>query len=177
MASSAVKARGLDLEPHRATLPPMRALPPRLALLLPLLPHCAASAPPAPAGPLSAPAPTSAPPRPLPDAPVSPTAPASSRFDTRVLGDPAPSAVDPSLFRPSRPGRNIDLDLKDADLANVCRLLADVGRVNIVLGDDVHGTVTVRLRQVPWDRALDVILSTHGLHAERRQDVILIRAK
>ncbi len=60
-------------------------------------------------------------------------------------------------------GRRIDLDLKDADIHNVLRLLADVGRVNVVTADDVSGNVTIRMRNVPWDQALDVVLQAKGL--------------
>ena len=60
-------------------------------------------------------------------------------------------------------GRRIDLDLKDADVHNILRLLADVGNVNIVTGDDVSGLVTIRMRNVPWDHALDVILQAKSL--------------
>ncbi|RLB53350.1 MAG: type IV pilus secretin PilQ, partial [Deltaproteobacteria bacterium] len=55
-------------------------------------------------------------------------------------------------------GRRIDLDLKDADIHNVFRIVADVGRVNIVAADNVSGKVTIRMRNVPWDQALDTIL-------------------
>lgn len=60
-------------------------------------------------------------------------------------------------------GRRIDLDLKDADIHNVLRLIGDVSRRNIVVADDVGGTVTIRLRNVPWDQALAVILQSKGL--------------
>lgn len=60
-------------------------------------------------------------------------------------------------------GRRIDLDLKDADIHNVLRLIGDVSRRNIVVADDVSGTVTIRLRNVPWDQALAVILQSKGL--------------
>jgi len=60
-------------------------------------------------------------------------------------------------------GRRIDLDLKDADIHNILRLLADVGRVNIVTADDVQGNITIRMRNVPWDQALDVVLQAKGL--------------
>ena len=101
----------------------------------------------------------------------------ASRFETRVIGSPVAPAGDSPVFQPGRPGATIDLDIKDVDIANVCRLLADVGRVSIVLADDVHGTVTVRLKRVRWDRALDVILLTRGLRAERDADVIVVYAK
>ena len=59
-------------------------------------------------------------------------------------------------------GRRIDLDLKDADIHNILRLLADVGKVNIVTVDDVSGNITIRMRNVPWDQALDVVLQAKG---------------
>src|SRR5262249_30748270 len=62
-----------------------------------------------------------------------------------------------------RTGRRIDLDLKDADIDNVLRLIADVGRVNIVTADNVSGTVTIRMRDVPWDQALETVLQAKGL--------------
>jgi type IV pilus assembly protein PilQ len=71
-------------------------------------------------------------------------------------------------------GRRIDLDLKDADVHNVLRLLADVGRINIVTADDVSGTVTIRMRNVPWDQALDVILQSKGLGKEQRGNMIRV---
>jgi type IV pilus assembly protein PilQ len=71
-------------------------------------------------------------------------------------------------------GRRIDLDLKDADVHNVLRLLADVGRVNIVTADDVSGTVTIRMRNVPWDQALDVILQAKGLGMVRQGNMIRV---
>lgn len=60
-------------------------------------------------------------------------------------------------------GGRVDLDLKEADIHNVLRLLADVGRVNIVAADNVEGEVTLRLRNVPWDQALDVVLQSKNL--------------
>jgi type IV pilus assembly protein PilQ len=65
-------------------------------------------------------------------------------------------------------GRHIDLDFKDADIHNILRLLAEVGGVNVVTSDDVSGAVTIRMRDVPWDQALDVILQAKGLGAERK---------
>ena len=71
-------------------------------------------------------------------------------------------------------GRRIDLDLKDADIHNVLRLLADVGRVNIVTADNVTGSVTIRMRNVPWDQALDVILQAKTLGMVRRANMIRV---
>jgi type IV pilus assembly protein PilQ len=71
-------------------------------------------------------------------------------------------------------GRRIDLDFKDADIHNILRLLAEVGGVNIVTSDDVTGSVTIRMRDVPWDQALDVIMEAKGLGAERKGNLIRV---
>jgi len=71
-------------------------------------------------------------------------------------------------------GRRIDLDLKDADIHNVLRLLADVGRVNIITADNVSGSVTIRMRNVPWDRALDVVLQAKSLGMTQEANVIRV---
>lgn len=71
-------------------------------------------------------------------------------------------------------GRRIDLDLKDADIHNVLRLIADVGRVNIVTADNVSGTVTIRMRNVPWDQALDIVLQAKSLGMVRQGNMIRV---
>ncbi|MFW6049992.1 MAG: type IV pilus secretin PilQ [Myxococcota bacterium] len=71
-------------------------------------------------------------------------------------------------------GRRIDLDFKDADIHNILRLLAEVGGVNVVTSDDVSGAVTIRMRNVPWDQALDVILQAKGLGMVRRGNLIRV---
>jgi len=60
-------------------------------------------------------------------------------------------------------GKISDLDFKDADIHNVLRLFAELGHVNIVVGDNVKGTVTLKMRNVPWSLALDVILEAKNL--------------
>ncbi|CAN5838962.1 hypothetical protein BH11MYX4_BH11MYX4_23810 [soil metagenome] len=96
-------------------------------------------------------------------------APPRSRFETRRIG----AAADEER-RPRYHGATVDLDLKNADLADVFRLLADVGHVNIVVSGEVTGTVTLRLRHVPWDQALDVIARTKGLGLERDGNVLTV---
>ena len=71
-------------------------------------------------------------------------------------------------------GRRIGLDLKDADIHNVLRLLADVGGVNVVTADDVTGNVTIRMRNVPWDQALDVVLQSKGLGMVKTGNLIRV---
>jgi type IV pilus assembly protein PilQ len=71
-------------------------------------------------------------------------------------------------------GRRIDLDFKDADIHNILRLLAEVGGVNVITSDDVTGTVTIRMRDVPWDQALELILQSKGLGMVRRGNIIRV---
>ncbi|HSQ67782.1 MAG TPA: type IV pilus secretin PilQ [Polyangiaceae bacterium] len=71
-------------------------------------------------------------------------------------------------------GRRIDLDLKDADIHNILRFLADIGRVNIVTADDVSGNITIRMRNVPWDQALDVVLQAKSLGMVRQGNLIRV---
>ncbi|MBI5532295.1 MAG: type IV pilus secretin PilQ [Deltaproteobacteria bacterium] len=71
-------------------------------------------------------------------------------------------------------GRRIDLDLKDADIHNVLRLLADVGQVNIITADNVSGSVTIRMRNVPWDRALETVLQSKSLGMVRQGNVVRV---
>jgi type IV pilus assembly protein PilQ len=74
-------------------------------------------------------------------------------------------------------GRKINIDIKDGDLHNILRLLAKEGNVNIVTSDDVKGTVTLHLQDVPWDQALEIILNTKGLGQVREGGIIRIDLK
>ena len=71
-------------------------------------------------------------------------------------------------------GRRISLDFKDVDIDDVLRLIAEVSELNIIAGDEVTGHVTIRLVDVPWDQALDVILLTKGLGFVRVGNVLRI---
>ncbi len=71
-------------------------------------------------------------------------------------------------------GRPINLEFQDADVKQVLRLIAEVAKLNVIAGDDVKGTITVSLRQVPWDEALDIILATKGLGQERSGNIVRV---
>jgi type IV pilus assembly protein PilQ len=73
-------------------------------------------------------------------------------------------------------GQAIDLDVKDADIHDVYRLLADVGNVNIVVPDSVNGRVTLRLKRVPWDQVACTVASVHKLSLTAQGNVVLVRA-
>ncbi len=71
-------------------------------------------------------------------------------------------------------GQRLDLDLQDIDLDNVFRLLAEVSNLNIIVSEKVKGKVTMRLKNVPWDQALDLILSTQKLGMVRQGNVLRV---
>ncbi|HYA15101.1 MAG TPA: secretin and TonB N-terminal domain-containing protein [Syntrophales bacterium] len=70
--------------------------------------------------------------------------------------------------------RRISLDFQDASIKAVLRLLAEEGGVTIVSGDDVKGNVTLSMRKVPWDSALESILDVQGLVKKQKDNVITV---
>jgi len=71
-------------------------------------------------------------------------------------------------------GKPISLDLQNADIQNVLRLLADISGMNIVLEPDVSGKVTIKVENVPWDQVLDMVLMMNRLGKEEIGGVIRI---
>jgi type II secretory pathway component GspD/PulD (secretin) len=71
-------------------------------------------------------------------------------------------------------GQRISLDFKDADIKNVFRLLADISGLNLVVTGDVQKRVTLRLIDVPWDQALDLLIDTNGLGKTQVGNVVRI---
>ncbi|MDD5761650.1 MAG: type IV pilus secretin PilQ [bacterium] len=71
-------------------------------------------------------------------------------------------------------GQRISMDFKDADLTNVFRIIAEVSNLNIITGDDVKGKVSLRLVNVPWDQALDIVLRSKSLGASQEGNVLRI---
>ncbi|ROR03046.1 type IV pilus secretin PilQ [Desulfosoma caldarium] len=87
-----------------------------------------------------------------------------------------PAGMDSSgaLFEKTYRGKPISLDLQDADLSNVLRLLADVSGMNIVVEPDVSGKVTLKVENIPWDQVLDMVLMMNRLGHEEVGGVIRI---
>jgi type IV pilus assembly protein PilQ len=71
-------------------------------------------------------------------------------------------------------GQRISMDFKDADLTNVFRIIAEVSNLNIITADDVKGKVSLRLVNVPWDQALDIVLRSKSLGAAQEGNVLRI---
>lgn len=74
-------------------------------------------------------------------------------------------------------GRKVTLEFADAEVRKIFQLLSEVSNKNFVLGDEVTGAITMKLVNVPWDQALDIILDTKGLDKREDGNIILIRGK
>lgn len=71
-------------------------------------------------------------------------------------------------------GERLTLNFQDIDTRAVLQLLADASGQNIVVSDSVKGSVTLRLQNVPWDQALDIVLKTKGLGKRQEGNVIIV---
>jgi type IV pilus assembly protein PilQ len=71
-------------------------------------------------------------------------------------------------------GKRVSFEFKDIDIHNLLRIIAEISKKNIVVADDVNGKVTIRLRNVPWDQALELILRSKGLGMEDLGNIIRV---
>ena len=95
-------------------------------------------------------------------------------YGSSPYGSPSAGDGEVSLPRPRMTRKRITIDLRDADIQNVLRMIADEGNINIVAGDGVDGNVTLRLRSVPLDDALVVILRSQNLGWEQQGSIIRV---
>ena len=96
-----------------------------------------------------------------------------------VVVAPPPAIVAQATATPTPPpaggsGRLLSMDFKDADVVNLLRILAAESGKNIVAGEDVKGKVSISLRNVTWDQALETILEVKGLQKIEKGNVIRI---
>jgi type IV pilus assembly protein PilQ len=71
-------------------------------------------------------------------------------------------------------GEQIDLNFQNVELRSVLQIIAEVAELNLVVSDSVGGNITLRLKNVPWDQALDIVLKTEGLDQRTVGNVLLI---
>src|SRR5207249_11854504 len=71
-------------------------------------------------------------------------------------------------------GRRVDFNVKDIDIRNLLGAISEISKKNIIVADDVKGTVTIKLRNVPWDQALDIILKSKALGKEEVGNIIRV---
>lgn len=83
----------------------------------------------------------------------------------------------PSSHTSAYKGKKVTLEFADADVRKIFHLLAEVSSKNFVLGDDVSGTISIKLVNVPWDQALNIIIDTKGFEKREDGNVIVIKGK
>ena len=121
--------------------------------------------------------------------------PAAAPAPTRAKEAPPEAAVAEELIPPPRSeemvteiptshpakksykGRRVTLEFSDADVRKIFQLIAEVSNLNFLIADDVTGTISIKLVNVPWDQALDVILDAKGLGMVREGNIVEIKPK
>ncbi len=105
---------------------------------------------------------------------------------TTVAPEQIPREVEPAVGPPRAPkpkkyrkytGERISLDFANADIKNILKLIGEVSKLNLVWGPEVKGTVSMRLKNVPWDQALDIVLQSNDLGMVREGNIIWITTK
>lgn len=92
-----------------------------------------------------------------------------------VVAKPVPPAPEPAeLIEGEFTGKKISLDFQDADIIPIFRLIGDISGYNMVINPAVQGKITLKLINVPWDQALDIILRTFSLSKVVEGNIIRI---
>ncbi len=101
--------------------------------------------------------------------------------DDKFILEVKPVAFDPNKLvqgtRPGYSGNKLSLDFRNTDVRSLLFAIADFTGLNIVISDTVTGNLTLRLKDVPWDQALDIILEQKGLGMQKTGNVIMIAPK
>lgn len=83
--------------------------------------------------------------------------------------------VRPSVIKPVEySGQKLSLNFQDIEIRSVLQLIADFTGLNLVASDTVSGRITIRLQNVPWDQALDIVLKSKGLDKRKSGNVIMV---
>src|SRR5499426_3320149 len=110
----------------------------------------------------------------MPAAPIAQEAPMAATPRPVQIAQATPPPAAPAAPAPTNGQRLISFDFKDADVVNLLRILAAESNKNVVIGDDVKGKMSITLKNVPWDLALDTVLETRGLRKVEKDGVMRI---
>jgi len=90
-----------------------------------------------------------------------------------------PQKIDPNKLNqgPGYSGEKLSLNFQNIEIRSLLQVIADFTNFNVVTSDTVTGSVTLRLKDVPWDQALDIILQAKGLDRRKTGNVLLIAPK
>lgn len=98
--------------------------------------------------------------------------------DTQFVVEVAPVQYDPNKLvqgtRGGYRGEKLSLNFQNVEVRSVLNVIADFTDLNIITSDTVQGNLTLRLKDVPWDQALDIILQTRGLDMRKSGNVVWI---
>ncbi|MEL7184956.1 MAG: type IV pilus secretin PilQ family protein, partial [Pseudomonadota bacterium] len=99
-----------------------------------------------------------------------------NEFTIEINPAPESTEAESSLFSESKEyeGQRLTLNFQDIETRAVLQLLAETSGRNIIVSDTVQGNVTLRLRNVPWDQALDIVMTTKGLDMRQNGNVIMV---
>ncbi|MDR1871388.1 MAG: type IV pilus secretin PilQ [Deltaproteobacteria bacterium] len=111
-----------------------------------------------------------------PPSPAPTVTPVAAQNSPNPLGNLPEVIVDPmvSLSNKTYSGERITLDFQNADIHNILRLIGEVSGMNVVVSDQVSGKVTLKLKNVPWDQALDIVLASKNLGAISNGNVLRV---
>ena len=99
--------------------------------------------------------------------------------DNQFVLEVRPARTDPNklVAGPGYTGQRLSLNFQSIEIRSLLQIIADFSDFNVVTSDSVTGAVTLRLKDVPWDQALDIILQSKGLDKRRSGNVLLIAPK
>lgn len=97
-----------------------------------------------------------------------------NQYVVEVAEKREPTAAERRLKAPEYSGQRVTFNFQDIPVRSVLQLIADVSELNVVVADSVQGNITLRLVNVPWDQALDIILQAKGLDKRTQGNVIWI---
>ena len=98
--------------------------------------------------------------------------------ENRFILEVKPLIEDPNKLtqgsRPGYKGDKLSLNFQNVEVRSVLQVIADFTGLNIITSDTVQGNLTLRLKDIPWDQALDIIMQTKGLDMRKNGNVVLI---
>jgi type IV pilus assembly protein PilQ len=99
--------------------------------------------------------------------------------DNQFVLEVRPQKIDPTKLTqgPGYTGEKLSLNFQNIEIRSLLQVIADFTNFNIVTSDSVAGSVTLRLKDVPWDQALDIILQSKGLGMRKNGNVLVIAPK
>ncbi|MCM2357105.1 MAG: type IV pilus secretin PilQ [Geobacteraceae bacterium] len=114
---------------------------------------------------------------PAPASDVAQKAKNASSLEKEVVPEKQPAITQLPEQKHGYTGRKVTLEFSDADVRKIFQLIAEVSNLNFLISDDVSGNISLKLVNVPWDQALDVILESKSLEKRQEGNILYIKPK